>query len=46
MGHRRVSFKLSNIGVYKEATSRDVDRVHQKGIGERRDGIAAKAKDI
>lgn len=46
LGHRRVSFKLSNIGVYKEATSRDVDRVHQKGIGERRDGIAAKAKDI
>lgn len=46
LGHRRVSFKLSNIGVYKEATSRDVDRVHQKGIGERRDGIAANAKDI
>lgn len=31
LGHQRVSFKLSNIGVYKEATSRDVDRVHQKG---------------
>lgn len=43
---QHVFFRLSNIGVYKEATSRGVDHVRQKVIGQRKDGIAVYANDI